>query len=170
MKLLNIFFTFFELIGVIFLFHVLYPSRIVMYTIWVYLVFFLEDTFLIGSSLFVCPFTISSGWEVNQGKLLCLSLGPLSGPSNGVAAKPLYLLSIPGEYLALTGEKLNGAEMLSCGLATHFSPLMVLPTDHNFIYFGYGLRVCFFHYLMHIFILQFHHTSSLNPLVETSFG
>lgn len=98
---------------VVVLFPILYPSRIVICTICFRLVFFLEDT------------------------LLCLSLDPLSGPSNGVVAKPLYLLSIPGEYLALTGEKLNGAEMLSCGLATHFSPFTVLPTDHNFIYFGY---------------------------------
>lgn len=27
----------------------------------------------------------------------------------------------PGEYLGLTGEKLSGAEMVSCGLATHYS-------------------------------------------------
>lgn len=26
-----------------------------------------------------------------------------------------------GEYLALTGEKLNGVEMVACGLATHYS-------------------------------------------------
>lgn len=26
-----------------------------------------------------------------------------------------------GEYLALTGEKLNGAEMFACGLATHYA-------------------------------------------------
>jgi len=26
-----------------------------------------------------------------------------------------------GEYLALTGEKLNGAEMIACGLATHYT-------------------------------------------------
>ena len=26
-----------------------------------------------------------------------------------------------GEYLALTGDKLNGAEMIACGLATHYS-------------------------------------------------
>lgn len=25
-----------------------------------------------------------------------------------------------GEYLALTGEKLNGVEMIACGLATHY--------------------------------------------------
>uniref|UniRef100_A0A0D6R0P1 3-hydroxyisobutyryl-CoA hydrolase n=1 Tax=Araucaria cunninghamii TaxID=56994 RepID=A0A0D6R0P1_ARACU len=38
---------------------------------------------------------------------------------------PLFFLShLPGflgEYLALTGERLNGAEMLATGLATHFS-------------------------------------------------
>lgn len=27
-----------------------------------------------------------------------------------------------GEYLALTGEKLNGHEMMACGLATHYYP------------------------------------------------
>ncbi|MCI19929.1 3-hydroxyisobutyryl-CoA hydrolase-like protein 1, partial [Trifolium medium] len=29
------------------------------------------------------------------------------------------------EYLALTGEKLNGVEMVACGLATHYSLLAV---------------------------------------------
>ncbi|RVW15204.1 3-hydroxyisobutyryl-CoA hydrolase-like protein 1, mitochondrial [Vitis vinifera] len=28
----------------------------------------------------------------------------------------------PREYLALTGEKLNGPEMIACGLATHYAP------------------------------------------------
>lgn len=31
------------------------------------------------------------------------------------------LLLYAGEYLALTGEKLNGVEMVTCGLATHYS-------------------------------------------------
>jgi len=31
------------------------------------------------------------------------------------------LLFYAGEYLALTGEKLNGVEMVTCGLATHYS-------------------------------------------------
>ena len=31
------------------------------------------------------------------------------------------LLLNAGEYLALTGEKLNGVEMVTCGLATHYS-------------------------------------------------
>ncbi|OAY49374.1 3-hydroxyisobutyryl-CoA hydrolase-like protein 1, mitochondrial isoform X10 [Manihot esculenta] len=30
-------------------------------------------------------------------------------------------VSIPGEYLALSGETLSGAEMIACGLATHYS-------------------------------------------------
>ncbi|PON85599.1 Enoyl-CoA hydratase/isomerase, HIBYL-CoA-H type [Trema orientale] len=40
------------------------------------------------------------------------------------AGASFYLSHLPGhlgEYLALTGEKLNGAEMVACGLATHYS-------------------------------------------------
>ncbi|KAF3440056.1 hypothetical protein FNV43_RR18334 [Rhamnella rubrinervis] len=40
------------------------------------------------------------------------------------AGASFYLSHLPGhlgEYLGLTGEKLNGAEMLACGLATHYS-------------------------------------------------
>ncbi|XP_068650295.1 small ribosomal subunit protein mS47 [Aristolochia californica] len=39
------------------------------------------------------------------------------------AGASFYLSHLPGylgEYLALTGEKLDGAEMIGCGLATHF--------------------------------------------------
>ncbi|KAL8495518.1 hypothetical protein ACS0TY_019603 [Phlomoides rotata] len=46
------------------------------------------------------------------------------------AGASFYLSHLPGylgEYLAMAGEKLNGAEMLSCGLATHFSPITKLP-------------------------------------------
>ncbi|KAL6499423.1 hypothetical protein OROHE_026086 [Orobanche hederae] len=46
------------------------------------------------------------------------------------AGASFYLSHLPGylgEYLALTGEKLNGADMLSCGLATHFSQITKLP-------------------------------------------
>jgi len=32
---------------------------------------------------------------------------------------------VPGEYLGLTGARLDGAEMLACGLATHFVPSAV---------------------------------------------
>ncbi|XP_077234381.1 small ribosomal subunit protein mS47-like [Tasmannia lanceolata] len=40
------------------------------------------------------------------------------------AGASFYLSHLPGylgEYLALTGEKLNGVEMIACGLATHYS-------------------------------------------------
>lgn len=33
----------------------------------------------------------------------------------------LDIVPYAGEYLALTGEKINGAEMMACGLATHYS-------------------------------------------------
>ncbi|KAK4277246.1 hypothetical protein QN277_015267 [Acacia crassicarpa] len=40
------------------------------------------------------------------------------------AGASFYLSRLPGylgEYLALTGEKLNGVEMIACGLATHYT-------------------------------------------------
>ncbi|OVA07372.1 Crotonase superfamily [Macleaya cordata] len=40
------------------------------------------------------------------------------------AGASFYLSHLPGylgEYLALTGDKLNGVEMMACGLATHYS-------------------------------------------------
>ncbi|KAK7287006.1 hypothetical protein RJT34_22406 [Clitoria ternatea] len=46
------------------------------------------------------------------------------------AAASFYLSHLPGylgEYLALTGEKLNGVEMVTCGLATHYSQCSRLP-------------------------------------------
>ncbi|KAK7382874.1 hypothetical protein VNO80_02006 [Phaseolus coccineus] len=46
------------------------------------------------------------------------------------AAASFYLSHLPGhlgEYLALTGEKLNGVEMVTCGLATHYSISARLP-------------------------------------------
>ncbi|KAL2319954.1 hypothetical protein Fmac_028923 [Flemingia macrophylla] len=46
------------------------------------------------------------------------------------AAASFYLSHLPGhlgEYLALTGEKLNGVEMITCGLATHYSSSARLP-------------------------------------------
>lgn len=33
-----------------------------------------------------------------------------------------FLYSLAGEYAGLTGARLDGAEMLACGLATHFVP------------------------------------------------
>ncbi|XP_057458170.1 3-hydroxyisobutyryl-CoA hydrolase-like protein 1, mitochondrial isoform X2 [Lotus japonicus] len=46
------------------------------------------------------------------------------------AGASFYLSHLPGhlgEYLALTGEKLNGVEMVTCGLATHYSLIERLP-------------------------------------------
>ncbi|KAL9245257.1 hypothetical protein vseg_018931 [Gypsophila vaccaria] len=46
------------------------------------------------------------------------------------AGASFYLSHLPGhigEYLALTGQTLSGAEMLSCGLATHYSLTAKLP-------------------------------------------
>ncbi|KAJ1439466.1 Enoyl-CoA hydratase/isomerase, HIBYL-CoA-H type [Sesbania bispinosa] len=46
------------------------------------------------------------------------------------AGASFYLSHLPGhlgEYLALTGEKLNGVEMVTCGLATHYSLCARLP-------------------------------------------
>ncbi|XP_052170642.1 3-hydroxyisobutyryl-CoA hydrolase-like protein 1, mitochondrial [Diospyros lotus] len=46
------------------------------------------------------------------------------------AGASFYLSHLPGylgEYLALTGDKLNGVEMIGCGLATHYSISDRLP-------------------------------------------
>ncbi|TMW93149.1 hypothetical protein EJD97_012122 [Solanum chilense] len=48
---------------------------------------------------------------------------PDAGASYYLSRLPGYL----GEYLALTGEKLNGVEMIACGLATHYSHNERLP-------------------------------------------
>lgn len=37
----------------------------------------------------------------------------------------LFFLILAGEYVGLTGSRLDGAEMLVCGLATHFVPSTV---------------------------------------------
>jgi len=37
-----------------------------------------------------------------------------------VFLKQFSVFSCSGEYLALTGQKLNGVEMIACGLATHY--------------------------------------------------
>ncbi|XP_016543170.2 3-hydroxyisobutyryl-CoA hydrolase-like protein 2, mitochondrial [Capsicum annuum] len=48
---------------------------------------------------------------------------PDAGASYYLSRLPGYL----GEYLALTGGKLNGVEMIACGLATHYSLKERLP-------------------------------------------
>ncbi|XP_015060441.1 3-hydroxyisobutyryl-CoA hydrolase-like protein 1, mitochondrial [Solanum pennellii] len=46
------------------------------------------------------------------------------------AGASFYLSRLPGylgEYLALTGDKISGAEMISCGLATHYTHSAKIP-------------------------------------------
>ena len=45
----------------------------------------------------------------------------------------IYCVIPAGEYLALTGEKLNGVDMLAVGLATHFSMSAVCTLLHFFL-------------------------------------
>ncbi|XP_063940455.1 3-hydroxyisobutyryl-CoA hydrolase-like protein 1, mitochondrial isoform X2 [Daucus carota subsp. sativus] len=47
-------------------------------------------------------------------------------PDAGASFYLSHLSGRIGEYLALTGDRLNGAEMMACGLATHYS-LHALP-------------------------------------------
>ncbi|KAH6831202.1 ATP-dependent caseinolytic protease/crotonase family protein, partial [Perilla frutescens var. hirtella] len=61
--------------------------------------------------------TVFSSSEVQIG------FHPDAGASYYLSRLPGYL----GEYLALTGEKLDGAEMMACGLATHYSLKEKLP-------------------------------------------
>lgn len=39
-----------------------------------------------------------------------------------------------GEYLGLTGARLNGKELVAVGLATHFVPLEVSLMDNNILF------------------------------------
>ncbi|KAL8154719.1 hypothetical protein AgCh_000176 [Apium graveolens] len=48
-------------------------------------------------------------------------------PDAGASFHLSHLSGCLGEYLALTGDKLNGAEMSACGLATHYSLHAKLP-------------------------------------------
>ncbi|XP_076902900.1 3-hydroxyisobutyryl-CoA hydrolase-like protein 1, mitochondrial [Bidens hawaiensis] len=48
---------------------------------------------------------------------------PDAGASFHLSHLPGYL----GEYLALTGDTLNGVDMVACGLATHYSPSANVP-------------------------------------------
>lgn len=52
-----------------------------------------------------------------------LGFHPDAGASFFLSRLPGYL----GEYLALTGDKLNGVDMIACGLATHFCLNARLP-------------------------------------------
>lgn len=72
-----------------------------------------------------------------------------------------------GEYLALTGEKLNGVEMLSCGLATHYAHSAVCILNLNLV------SQCIYIYIyilifLNIFFSRFFLFLALHPL-EASF-
>ncbi|KAI8569264.1 hypothetical protein RHMOL_Rhmol02G0265300 [Rhododendron molle] len=64
-----------------------------------------------GMFRFVTDKTVFAAPEAQMG------FHPDAGASYYLSRLPGYL----GEYLALTGEKLNGVEMIACGLATHYS-------------------------------------------------
>lgn len=70
---------------------------------------------------------------------------------------------LAGEFLALTGAKLNGAEMMACGLATHYSVSEVSSIRpfclFQFTYLSVMLTVCKF-----TFFLQ------KLPLIEEELG
>lgn len=44
-----------------------------------------------------------------------------SKPENDTYKDNYFIFCYAGEYLALTGDKLNGVEMIACRLATHYS-------------------------------------------------
>ncbi|WVY89558.1 hypothetical protein V8G54_035072 [Vigna mungo] len=56
-------------------------------------------------------------FRVVTDKTAQIGFHPDAGASYILSRLPGYL----GEYLALTGDKLNGVEMIACGLATHYS-------------------------------------------------
>ncbi|KAK7314833.1 hypothetical protein VNO77_33361 [Canavalia gladiata] len=56
-----------------------------------------------------------------------IGLFPDAGASYILSRLPGYL----GEYIGLTGAKLDGAEMVACGLATHFVPSVKLNALEN---------------------------------------
>ncbi|KAK8688047.1 hypothetical protein V6N13_086834 [Hibiscus sabdariffa] len=62
-------------------------------------------------------FRIATGRTVFATPETQIGFHPDAGASFHLSRLPGHL----GEYLGLTGEKLSGAEMISCGLATHFS-------------------------------------------------
>ncbi len=71
-----------------------------------------------------------------------------SCPSSLKLCGCLNCMGDAGEYLGLTGTRLNGAEMLSCGLATHFVPSQVwlhftVPVIDSFLQIT--SQVCHYH-------------------------
>lgn len=91
---------------------------------------------------------ISSSWHI---------LPSLSFLIIGVQYDSYAYTVFAGEYLALTGERLNGVDMLAAGLATHYSmsavcslqPLLFLelylcPYNTNFFFHLHFIALSFF--------------------------
>ncbi|GMI98275.1 hypothetical protein like AT3G60510 [Hibiscus trionum] len=68
-------------------------------------------------------FRLATGRTVFATPETQIGFHPDAGASFHLSRLPGHL----GEYLGLTGEKLSGAEMISCGIATHFSHTEKLP-------------------------------------------
>lgn len=56
----------------------------------------------------------------------------------------IVCLNFQGEYLALTGARLSGPEMVHCGLATHYVPLKVCYCDKS-ASIVFLVPLCFLH-------------------------
>nr|GEW11191.1 crotonase superfamily [Tanacetum cinerariifolium] len=54
-------------------------------------------------------------------------------PDAGASFHLSHLPGHLGEYLGLTGGRLNGVEMIACGLATHYSPGAKLPQVEEYL-------------------------------------
>ena len=65
------------------------------------------------------------------------------------------LLKYLGEYVALTGVRLNGLEMVDCGLATHFVPSNVISQSKGFYYLENMIKVIILYYSNEINFTKF---------------
>ncbi|GKB53056.1 3-hydroxyisobutyryl-CoA hydrolase-like protein 2, mitochondrial, partial [Tanacetum coccineum] len=85
----------------------------------IYLLTFLDGITMGGGAGIAVPgmFRIATDKTVFATPEVQMGFHPDSGASFYLSRLPGYL----GEFLALTGEKLNGAELVPCGLATHYS-------------------------------------------------
>lgn len=66
--------------------------------------------------------------------LFLISLFLLGGPDTWLkffVIAQISCISLSGEYVGLTGARLDGAEMLACGLATHFVTSSVSNEDEK---------------------------------------
>lgn len=70
-----------------------------------------------------------------------------SKPENDAHVVNYFIFCYAGEYLALTGDKLNGVEMIACRLATHYSLNAVCSSlcSCNFLYRLCWSVFCFLH-------------------------